>query len=417
MLPLFFFASYSITLMHPSKSWFVLTLGLMMVGACAIVVILLITYWEEAIRRKLHGDVHQTELKLFLPKETKVTSLDTSLIQEANKSEILHELDSTQLFYLQNSLKESQYQHSSLIEEIQLKNEKLQRVDEEKKLLMDQCEQVAHDFADYKIFSEEQLKQKSIQIHSLQQNIEDKNVEIEKHKEQISQLDIKIQDLSYEIKTLLYLHESESKIVPQVEKNNKVHSISNAEFSAEDYSHQVGTQVLENKIDILQLSDTSPNMVEEASSLLKRCIEVTQKLAGSNYYGNESSRYWELSTPHYAIDQRRLFDSLKSEENGLIVFVYYPRENKALFVNNQVKDVLGWSPDKFITDFSNIIHEGASDWKKGLNSLVSEPESQIRLLVKAKDRQEIMMHCHLGALPSGLFRNYVIGVLYPMLSR
>jgi len=100
-------------------------------------------------------------------------------------------------------------------------------------------------------------------------------------------------------------------------------------------------------------------------------------------------------------------------EQGALIVVYSQKENKLLFVNNEAKALLGWSPEKFVADFSSIVHEGFNDWRRALSMLANASDSQARILAKAKQGQEMILNCHLGVIPTGLFRNYVIGVLYP----
>ena len=75
-----------------------------------------------------------------------------------------------------------------------------------------------------------------------------------------------------------------------------------------------------------------------------------------------------------------------------------------------------------MSDFSSIIQEGLGDWKKALSTLSGAQDShaqllvktaQARFLAKTKQGQEKILNCHLGVIPTGLFRNHIIGVLYP----
>lgn len=349
LIPLFFLIIYTNSLITLDNQWFILSLGLLTIAVGSFIITLFTYYWEKAIPKKIPIDYKPTVVE-----KTNVVELD-----------------------FQSALKE---------------------IETEKKDLQVKLERMTYEFLEYKRLSEEQLKQKIIELNSLQKIMEDQQNEMDKRKDQIQQLDTKIHDLSYEIKTLLCLNENEKSTqkttiqeIAKPERNLKIESIH------DDIS-------IENEI-------KNPN---QASLLLKHCIQIAQKITGSNYYGNESSKFWELSSPHFAIDQRRLFDSLK-EENAGIILVYSPRENKPIFVNNQVKHVLGWGPEKFLQDFHTIMQDGQAYWQKALEVLMSSSqESQTRLLMKSKPGQEIVIHCHLGLIPSGVFKNYMIGVLYSL---
>jgi hypothetical protein len=266
-------------------------------------------------------------------------------------------------------------------------------------------DQTAQDYADYRLFSEEQLKQKQIQLITLQQVLEDQRSEMEKRQEQIHQLDTKVHDLSYEIKTLLYLNDDEKPMQ---------HPSMSVEESTIDNPEQ-GSEPIQSLFDLHEEDSCSEMPIKtptEAAQMLRKCINIAQKLTGVNYFGNEISRYRELPTSYYTIDQRRLFDSLRIETRALIL-VYSQKELKVLFANNQSKSLLGWTPDKLASDFSTIFQAGMTDWKKAISLLSATSETQGHLLAKTKYGQELLLNSHLGVIPTGLFRHYVIAILYP----
>lgn len=424
LIPLLFFASYSIGLMSLNKSWSILSLGLLLITCGSFVLILLIYYWEKGLKGQTSEEptAHSRQLAFFPnDKETKVTSIDPSLALIRNSPSPI-EADAPlkesvkELSLLQAALEENQEQYKSLQEELELKEQAFIKIEEENKQLQVKAQQAAQDFSDYKLFSEEQLKQKNMQIAALQQMIEDQRAEMEKRQDQIYQLDTKVHDLSYEIKTLLYLHEEEnsskasSKPVVKSESPFKITSSSSlTEQPDAPLPSSATIGLLEDNQSEKEKLISSPI---EATALLKKCLNIAQKLTGANYHSNEASRYREFSSSHYTIDQRRLFDSLRHETSGLII-MYAPKDNKLLFVNNQCKNIVGWSPEKFTSDFFQIFQEGLIDWKRAVAALSSSSESQSRLLAKTKNGQEVLLNCHLGLIPAGLFRNYIIGIFYP----
>ena len=405
LIPFLFFAFYNIDLMSKNKSWSILSLGLLMIAACSLILILFIYYWEQAFRSHIQNNTSQ-ELH-YAEKANKVTSIDSSLETEMEVDHPVH-------FNLLPS--KSKEQESLLIEDLLNHKQEISNLQEENKNLQFQFDETIKDFSDYKLFSEEQLKQKNIHISDIQQVTDELQIGLDKKHLHNQQLEIKIRDLSYEIKTLLYLHDSEATTLKRGSKERTHLNTNFSQNSSQDPIIQkekhAPTPLFPEEKKINPALENSIKTASEASELLKRCLALAQKLSGNHYYGNESSRYWEIPTPHYTIDQRRLFDSLRNE-NGAIILVYSPRDNRVLFVNNQCKEFLGWSPEKFIQGFGSIIQDGLPEWKKAL-SLLNSPisESQARLLIKSKHGEEIVMHCHLGNIASGVFKNYIIGVLY-----
>lgn len=424
LIPLLFFSIYSIRLMSQNKSWTLLTLGLLLVFIGSLSLILLISYWEQSVRdQNLISPLILQEKQHSLAnsnQEAKVTQLDPSLtfepppLQEKIKKKEGSEEDK-ELNLLQAALEGSEREYEELKKELEKKDNEFLNLKREVEVHQTKALKIEQDFADYKLFSEEQLKQKQMQLTSLQQLIEDQRNEMEKRQDQIHQLDTKVHDLSYEIKTLLYLHQEES--LPA--KSSTPPTARGQKFSLRtpDLWDNPEPSPEEENLDTLQQSSNESDgsavqSAGEAIQLMRKCIQIAQKLTGTNYHGNESSRYRTFTTSYFAIDQRRLFDSLR-EEKGALIIVYSPKESKVLFANNSCKTLLGWGPEKFLTDFPLIMQEGMQEWRKALHLLKNTPESQARLLAKTKQGQELIMNCHLGTIPGGLFRSYIIGILYP----
>ena len=42
-----------------------------------------------------------------------------------------------------------------------------------------------------------------------------------------------------------------------------------------------------------------------------------------------------------------------------------------------------------------------------------ENEAQVRIVLKAKSGKDILLHCHLGKISTGVFSDYVLGIMYP----
>lgn len=356
-----------------------LTAGLLLCVGGTVLFLILIRQWEQSFTKK----ALQSPLKDTIP------SPDISFGEEIQSPESL-----------QQALRKVQ-------EELEIKSYELAQAQEEQERFEKLASKSIQDLADYKIFSEEQLNQKSLLIQGLQQRFIELQGDLETRNDKISQFESKIRDLSYEIKTLLQLNECETK---EAEKSNKIALFSHSEgFVVKEPRHQYHYHADEENSPIVEMK---VHDADEAMLMLKRCIDIAQKLAGANYYSSEGGRFREMSPQSYAIDLRRLFDSLRSE-NASMVLVYSQKEDRLLFVNNQSRSVLGWSSEKFIQDFQSIIQKGTVEWKNALTQAASHCEAQAKILMKTKTGNDIPVHCLLGMIPIGLFKGYIIGILYP----
>ncbi len=410
LIPILFFSVYSIQLMSSQKSWMLLSTGLFIAMCGAFLFFFLLYYWEQSFRGQIeHSAAPQFTLSPSSLREEKVAILDSSLLFHSPLSLKQESHEETKEEEPDRALKVNQEEQEKLNGLLESKEGELRGLREENQHLSSRTHQAFQDFADYKLFSEEQLRQKQGQLLALQQIIEDQRAEMEKRQEQIHQLDTKVHDLSYEIKTLLDLHVEE---VSPPSSKNKENKENKEEKRVSHYWERLPLereqeQEREPEKEIVTGSVHTPL---EAIYLLKKCIQLAQKMTGAHYYGLESSRYPEFS-PSYAIDQRRLFDLLR-EETAALLLVYSPREDKVLFANSQSKTLLGWSPEKLVADFSFIMQEGLQEWKRVLHAMTSVSETQVRLLAKTRQGQEIVLNGQLGLIPGGLFRGYVIAVFY-----
>lgn len=367
--------------MSSNKSWGILTSGLLLCIGGSFLLFILLSWWEQSFKQTIHDTS-----PLKKPPTADIYSITHQSIEEERQ----------RTENLQNSLLATQ-------EDIQQKIQEMQKIQDDYDRAQKQVLKGSQDFAEYKLFSEEQLNQKGLLIQSLQQRIHQQNDELEAKQEKISQFESKIRDLSCEIRTLLELNVNEA----ESEKNKKNPFINKQDsLVVKATLHEYHTED-----GVAAAIETQVQNDAEGSLLLKRCVDIAQKLAGVNYYGAEGMRHREFSPHNYAIDLRRLFDSLRSE-NGALVLVYSQKEDKLLFVNNQSKDLLGWSPEKFVQDFQAIIQKGTVDWKNALTQVTAHYEAHAQILMKTKTGSELAVRCRLGMIPVGLFKGYVIGVLY-----
>lgn len=143
--------------------------------------------------------------------------------------------------------------------------------------------------------------------------------------------------------------------------------------------------------------------------VLQRCIQKAKILSGASHLSRKEARFSGLSTE--AIDLRRLFDSFRTE-SGAVILIYSKKEERLLFVSNSIRQLLGWSRERFIGDFSTLIGDSGPLWRHALLKLQSRPEAQLSFTIKTKSGKEKLISCALGIIPEGVFVDHIVGVLY-----
>lgn len=364
----------------PFKSWESIALGLILASVGSLITLILLRQWESNLKK-------QNQTSLPAPE---TASFQNSLMSDEN------------LLDLQNALEESQNRQKELVEELNEKSESLHKLENEKAQFEHRIEDIYHELNTNKSDSDEEIRRKGVLLSEYQETINQQRDVIKKKQEHITELESKVRDLNYEVKTLLQLAELGNKS-SSTNKQKEVNSNNSAQ------AYQV--DMFEEEEPALRTQNIMIKGPEEASQQLKRCIDIAQKITGTNRFGNGNSRFKDIPIDNRALDLRRLFDNLRSENSGTVI-VYSQRENKLLFANNQTTNLLGWSPEKFTNNFLEIIAEGNQEWKRGISTLSSTSDSKVRMVMKTKSGQDLLVHCHLGIIPTGAFRNHIIGVLY-----
>lgn len=349
-LPVFFLSSYSLALIGPDRGWKLFSLGLLLASCATLCLHLILKQWS--------ADIKSAQMIIPEPQPPQIITIDNQAEIEELKSSLQSKCDELEQLH-QDHYKELEQQRMEL--EYQWKSR------------------------------QEALEQKTAQLNSIQQTLHDQQNILDKKHQLIGQLETKVSDLNYEIKTLIQLTEYNE--VTQTEENPLILS-----ENSQDYSTEIVPQV-ENLI----------HTAEEATAQLKRCINIAQKITRPSHYADPNSRY--LSLDNQALDLRHLFDNLRSEHNSAVLF-FSQKENKLLFINNQIKSILGWNPEKMIQDFEEITQPSLEEWRKGITQLGSANETRVNLLLKSKTGSEVVVQGMLGIVPTGLFRNHVMGVLY-----
>jgi hypothetical protein len=245
---------------------------------------------------------------------------------------------------------------------------------QEVKLSHDEMESLVRQLESERLRKEQELSSKAeeLELQSIQKQ------------QMVEQLESQIHDLRYEIKTLLQLTEV-------------------------DYSKFVMEQpVKKTEVDAaLPRMQGNVKREEEARLLLRRCMEVAQKITFPTRPSMQPGSC-EVS----ALDLRRLTDAMK-EESGALVLFYNPKEKKVLYASRETKQLLGYAPETFAHQFAEIAEEGLPFWEAAVGQLSSKPQSSLVLGLKTRAGEEVVFNVQLGAVSSGGFKGYAVAVFYP----
>lgn len=324
---------------------------------------------------------------------------------ELNDSSHGSSLDLEEYRIAKLSLEEAQQMQIRLLAEIDSLTAELQKVQTEKANIKKLTESAASEIEELKLSYTNQLEQQQQHIRDLHETIAEQKAILEKKQHQSSLLESKVGDLTYEIKTLLQLAEAHSGSLFSSDTPESV-------LAAEPTPPPVKEPIP------VASSREAPSVnhtmtIAEGSQQLRRCLDIAQKITGSQRFGSQLYTFSESPAESFALDLRRLCERLRSDTSSThnAILVYSPKENQILFASNQIRDLTGWSPEKFIQTFGEILQdEGA--WKQGVSGLSMRSEVQTHLSLKTRTGQTNMFQVHLGTIPTGIFRNHVIAILY-----
>lgn len=299
----------------------------------------------------------------------------------------------------QAALIEEYQQHiQALSRQIESQQQSIQELNKSKEELKKKAEEEERDYRSFQESVKEQQDQYRVLLHEHQQTINEQRDTLEKKQQQIVQLEGQVRDLHYEIKTLMDVEERQSIIRFPLDRYRQKEVDYSLPPVEEEEEAQISAQYVEGP--------------EEASQQLRRCLDIAQKITGGHYMHNRPSRLKDLPVENTALEMRRLFDNLRSE-NQATILLYSPRDNRLLFVNNPIKSLLGWTPERFVHQFSDLLTDGGEAWKHSISQLAFKNEAQTTLWLTAKSGHHVSLSCHLGLIPTGSFRHFVLGVLYP----
>lgn len=294
---------------------------------------------------------------------------------------------------LQKALQEAEQAHMNFKEEYQ-------KISKEKELIQRQAEAHQQEYRLFKKNAQEQHEYHELLLTDHQRTIAELRDTLEKKQQHIQQLESKTRDMNYEIKTLLQLAEKpvmgvfETAALPAQQIKRVASSGSRAQWDAGEPN----------------ILDFAVRTHEEAHVHLKRLLDLAQRITGTSLFSS-SPRFRELPLDNYALDLRSLFDRLK-EITATTIIVYSLKENKLLFVNEQIKELLGLNPDKFVQHFQENVQGGQPEWEDTIRQLTFKNEAKTSLQLKSRTGQEVNVECLLGVVPTGIFRSHIMGLLY-----
>jgi len=385
LLPVIILSAYSTI----TDRWNVLSLGLLITTIGALIIFWMMIRLEANWRTSKATEPSQS-------KNMHDTSPQPAISEPVQ--EPLHAQPPVSLQELEEAKLLNQQQRSeieNLLLQIEEINNKIQQTSLDKEDAAKQVQKALTEIDEYKKNTCQQLEHQQGHIQELQEVIADQRAFIEKKQQQTSTLEGKVGDLTYEIKTLLQLAEA--------------HSGSLYTEPPTTYSSSFMPQY-EYEEPLSIIPERQIRTHEEATLQLKRCIDIAQKITGSQRFSNQLNAFRDSAADSFALDLRRLCDSLRSENNSTII-LYSPKENQLLFVNNQIKILTGWSPDKFVQNFTDIIQDDDA-WRKGFGSLAMRSEAQFKIPLKTKSGQDISVQVHMGMIPTGIFRHHAVAVLF-----
>jgi len=381
-IPLALLSIYGAIKVPLNQSFSIASIGLFCSVIGTLILFVILKTWEEQLIEASGFEVaHENQL----PNERKI-ALNDSLLEETK----------LRCDQLEEELKETKSQLSSFEEDCENKKQELTVTAKEKENLQKDQELLIKELEQLKISTEEKLEQNHIFVNEYQKTIHEQRSLIENKQQQIAQLESKVRDLTYEIKTLLQLAEKAETFTVQDRPSSLIeHSALAENGGLEPYFARqpiVSTR-------------------EQASKQLKHCIEIAQKITGVGHYGSRLSKIRDLSIDNYSLDLRHLSENFNNE-NSCVVFLYSQKENKLLFINKKIKEILEWTQEKTIQNFVDIISNSTEEWNQLLSQLSYKNEVSAELALKAKNGKFVSVNCHLGVIPTGLFRSNTIGILY-----
>lgn len=328
-------------------------------------------------------------------KQTPPTSYNIpSITQESGTQEVDYTPYIEQIETLQNSVQDYIRKQQISNQEKGSLTDETGKLKQQKEYMQQQIQTIQKEYDIFKNNAHEQMEHHKKVITEQLHTLAEQRDMLEQKQLYIHQLELKTRDLNYELKTLLQL--AERPIDPNARPAHGLNTRSRLIAASNDF--------LTSSVDVQSM--------EQAHVLLKQCLDIAQNLTGVSHMGGNNPRFRDMALDNFALDWRRLFDRLR-EINTSIVIVYAPEEMKMLFANEHAKSVTAMNAEKFAQSFHDLISDDIESWKSAINQLTLKNEVSTNFILKSKNGQDISAECLLGKIPLGIFRNYIIGVIYP----
>jgi hypothetical protein len=372
---------------------------------------LLIRSWECSLRRHFTQQLATTSTAAPSP-QTEGTLFHEPLSEKEDQEKItpLHpENPSQDLSHFESSIADHQQRHDQLSDELRTAMHQIRQLTVERNDLQAALLKIQEEHQTYQCSTEELMKNKESSSSTLEKTVVEQRAVLEQKQHLIIKLESQVRDLNYEVKTLLQLGDMASSEgnIPNA-KHDNIHPVLDG-FTGGDSAMDIDTLYQS----MPTSSDKQIRSPYDATLQMQHCVELAQNLVGAAHLGSGNSRFSEVSVDSQALDLRRLADKFRSEISAPVL-LYSPGEDKLLFASNQIQGLFGWSPDKVVNDFFNLLQEGREEWYRALDALNEQDEVQLRLVVKAKSGHDVMVYSHLAPIRSGVFTNHAIAVLYPL---
>lgn len=381
-VPLLGLSIYGAWVPREIGDWNILSLGFLLTACGSLVLFLLMMRWEATVNLSLGSAVAEQSAGIGAESDTS-----------------RQEVDYAEYELVKRSLDEAQQTQIHLLNEIDLLTGEMQKLSLTNKEVVLQSEKVQAELEQTRRTTRHQLELQQNHIRELQEVVADQKAFTEKKQQQMLHLETKVGDLTDEIKTLLQNTDDENESLP-VERSEPSFSDKYSLTAKRDAFPQPSSTI-----------QSSADSIQEASRQLDLCLDIAQKIKGSQRFGSQIYSFLDSPADSFSLDLRRLCDRLRSEAQSIIL-LYSPKDNHLLFASNQIKLLTGWSPEKFAQNFSEMLVD-ETDWRYGVSSLAMSSEVQIKFQLRTRSSQNIAVHANLGMIPTGIFRNHIIAVLYP----
>lgn len=352
----------------------------------------LLQLWERKMQRSVSQLVQARMERLHdIPADLPLSQVHR---YEIEIQRLADELEKTRIGYehqislMQSSVAKSKEEVQQLHFDMDKKLEEMRLAYLEFEDLRQEYRRLEEEARHVQIEGQKTLEHRESLINEYQRTVAEQRMIIEKKQRYIANLEAKVRDQMYEIRSLLQL-EAPIKQGPIEERLDLPEQ--------ETYSPMTH----------------APQTPYDFSIQLHRYIEKAEHLTGVDhlgYLGGKSPRFLDFSLDGYAVDKRRLFDSFKDETGG-VVFIYSLAEKKFLFVNPAVKGLTGWSQEKFMKEFPRLVVRGYPEWEEALGKIKFIKECSLRLSILNRSNQPRPVDCYMGLIVKGPFGQHVIGIL------